>query len=221
MKKTDRFFLLLSCFLITSEVLKQLALTLVLNGGEYDWWYFPFQLCSLPLYLLPIYLCKKSANLRQILLTFFMTYNLLGGIAVFFDTSGMHYPLAILTVHSYLWHILLILLGIYAGILLLHEVRPTWRFFFESTLLYGFFCCIAECLNLVLSPLGELNMFYISPRFRMNQAFFCVITDHFGNLVGIISYIGGTILGAAILFIVWRTLQKCTLPKNISVPPAL
>lgn len=221
MKKADRFFLLLSCFLLTSEILKQLTLTFVLNSGEYDWWYFPFQLCSLPLYLLPIYLCKKSVHLRRVLLAFFMTYNLLGGIAVFFDTSGMHYPLAILTVHSYLWHILLILLGIYAGILLLHEVRPTWRLFFESTLLYGLSCCIAECLNMILSPLGELNMFYISPCFRMNQAFFCKIADHFGNLVGIISYILGTILGAVILFIVWRTLQKYILWKNTSVPPAL
>ena len=36
-----------------SEVWKQLLLTAG-NGGSYLWWYFPFQLCSMPLYLLPL-----------------------------------------------------------------------------------------------------------------------------------------------------------------------
>lgn len=36
-----------------SEVWKQLLLTAG-NGGAYLWWYFPFQLCSMPLYLLPL-----------------------------------------------------------------------------------------------------------------------------------------------------------------------
>lgn len=204
MKRTDKFFLLLEYFLFFSETAKQLILTFALNGGKYNVWYFPFQLCSLPLYLLPVYLCVKSSSTRQVLLTFFMTYNLLGGIAVFFDTSGMHYPLTLLTVHSYLWHILLILLGIYSGYLLLHTARITWTLFLKSTLLYGISCLIAEFLNLVLSPLGIINMFYINPHFHMSQVFFCKITDHFGNIAGIICYILGTILGAAILFTVWR-----------------
>lgn len=36
-----------------SELWKQLLLTWT-NGGAYRWWYFPFQLCSMPLYLLPL-----------------------------------------------------------------------------------------------------------------------------------------------------------------------
>ena len=42
----------------------------------------------------------------------------------FFDTSGMHYPLLILTVHSYLWHILLIVTGILSGIFLVQKSVP-------------------------------------------------------------------------------------------------
>lgn len=207
MKISDKPFLPLGCFFLFSEIIKQLTLTFVLNDGSYNWWYFPFQLCSLPMYLLLIYLRAKSASARQVLLTFFMTYNLLGGIAVFFDTSGMHYPLAILTVHSYLWHILLILLGIYSGYLLLHSTHLSWMLFLKSTLLYGISCLIAEFLNLTISPYGNINMFYINPRFRMEQVFFCKIADHLGNFTGIVSYLLGTILGAMLLFLAWRTLE--------------
>lgn len=44
-----------------------------------------------------------------------MDIGLLSGIGAFLDTSGMHYPLPFLTCHSYLWHILLITIGIICG----------------------------------------------------------------------------------------------------------
>ena len=44
---------ILAVLLPLSEIWKQLLLTAG-NGGSYLWWYFPFQLCSMPLYLLPL-----------------------------------------------------------------------------------------------------------------------------------------------------------------------
>ena len=48
-----RLHLLFACgvFLAFSEVYKQLFLYYIENNQHYDWWYFPFQLCSLPMYL--------------------------------------------------------------------------------------------------------------------------------------------------------------------------
>ena len=37
-----------------SELVKQILL-FINNDCTYDWWYFPFQLCSIPMYLLPLY----------------------------------------------------------------------------------------------------------------------------------------------------------------------
>lgn len=61
-RKTERkFFIRLLFFcgviLAASEIYKQLFLYYVVNQEQYDWWYFPFQLCSLPMYfclLLPL-----------------------------------------------------------------------------------------------------------------------------------------------------------------------
>lgn len=120
----EKVLFFIGIFLLTSEILKQLLLTFVVNNGHYNLWYFPFQLCSLPMYLLVLYPFFHTEPARNTILGFLSTYNLLGGIAVFFDTSGMHYPLLILTVHSYLWHILLIVTGILSGIFLVQKSVP-------------------------------------------------------------------------------------------------
>ena len=47
-------------YFLLSEVLKQFLL--YREYGSYDWWYFPFQLCSMPLYDLPLYLFLRKRN---------------------------------------------------------------------------------------------------------------------------------------------------------------
>ena len=99
-RKTDGFFFTCGLFMLSSEIWKQLTLTFILNDGQYNWWHFPFQLCSIPMYILLIYPWIRRSALKQTLLTFLMCYGLLGGIAVFADTTGLHYPLPALTASS-------------------------------------------------------------------------------------------------------------------------
>lgn len=225
--RIEKILFFIGIFLLTSEILKQLLLTFVVNGGHYNLWYFPFQLCSLPMYLLIIYPFFHTESARNTILGFLSTYNLLGGIAVFFDTSGMHYPLLILTIHSYLWHILLIVTGILSGILLvqksvtvpslsysknmkrqptdasMHHLLPS---FSRITLLYILFALIAEYLNHILDFFGEINLFYINPDYQMTQVFFVKIGELGGNNLAILVYILATIFGAGILYGVWNIL---------------
>lgn len=223
----EKILFAIGIFLLTSEILKQLLLTFVVNAGHYNLWYFPFQLCSLPMYLLVLYPFLHTQSARNTTFGFLATYNLLGGIAVFFDTSGMHYPLLILTVHSYLWHILLIVTGILSGILLvqksatvpslsyskdmkrqltdasMHHLLPS---FSRITLLYILFALIAEYLNHILDSFGEINLFYINPDYQMTQVFFVKIGELCGNNLAILVYILATIFGAGILYGFWNIL---------------
>ena len=225
--RIEKILFFIGIFLLTSEILKQLLLTFVVNVGHYNLWYFPFQLCSLPMYLLVLYPFLHTQSARNTTLGFLATYNLLGGIAVFFDTSGMHYPLLILTVHSYLWHILLIVTGILSGILLvqksatvpslsyskdmkrqltdasMHHLLPS---FSRITLLYILFALIAEYLNHILDSFGEINLFYINPDYQMTQIFFIKIGELCGNNLAILVYILATIFGAGILYGFWNIL---------------
>lgn len=201
-----RPFLYCGIFMLISEIWKQWCLTYILNGGSYNWWYFPFQLCSIPMYICLALPWIPSKQLRSILLAFLMDFGLLGGIFAFFDTAGMHYGYAPLTIHSFGWHILLILLGIYAG---LHPDTDHSRTGYIGSILFYLSCClIATTVNLTFDRFDLINMFYINPHYRMSQKVFCHIALVWGNTAGIYSYILATITGAGILHSMWYKTQS-------------
>ena len=196
--------------MLCTETAKQLVLTFILGGGRYNWWYFPFQLCSIPMYILLSWPWLSSPGIRRTLLGFLMCYSLLGGIAVFADTSGLHYPLAVLTAHSYLWHIALIIIGIFAGTVYhsLFRTEGLLRAFSGGTGLYLSCCLTAEILNLALDRFGTINMFYINPDYQMQQVVFRDISLLIGNLPCIFLYICATVFGALILLLVWKLIFR-------------
>lgn len=193
-KINNRFYLLCGILLLTSELWKQLSLTFLINNGNYIWWYFPFQLCSIPMYVCLSIPFIKNTDLRGSLITFLMDYGLLGGIFAFFDTSGMHYTYFPLTIHSYLWHILLIIIGLHAG--RDHQTRYKQNHFLPATFLYLACCTLATIFNLTFYPYGDINMFYISPHYHMQQKVFCTIAQYCGDPAGCLIYILSTIFGA-------------------------
>lgn len=223
---SDIFFFLCGIIMLSSEIWKQFALTFTLGGGSYNWWYFPFQLCSIPMYILLAYPWLRHKNARLTILAFLMCYCLLGGIAVFADTSGLHYPLPALTIHSYLWHILLIIIGFTAGFTYICTLRSDkektlfsrtlfsafpLRPFLYSTLLYLSCCLIAELLNLSLDKFGTINMFYINPDYRMQQVIFRNLLPFLGNTGVILLYIASTVLGAFLFFLLWKLVWRLSL----------
>lgn len=206
-QKLNHFYLFCGILMSASELWKQWYLTFRQNNGIYQWWHFPFQLCSIAMYILLILPWLKPSRARQALLSFLMNYSLLGGIAVFADTSGLHYKSSILTVHSYLWHILLITIGLTAGFTYIKELRSpalSRQHFRDSTLLYLACCTTAVLLNQLLDSQGSINMFYINPDYKMQQIGFSALVPYTGNISAILLYILSTILGAAILFHIWR-----------------
>ena len=47
----DTILFLCGLFLGLTELYKQGFIYYIENGRTYDWWYFPFQLCSIPMYI--------------------------------------------------------------------------------------------------------------------------------------------------------------------------
>ncbi len=223
---SDIFFFACGIIMACSEIWKQLTLTFVIGGGSYNWWYFPFQLCSIPMYVLLSYPWIRGRNARPAALSFLMCYCLLSGIAVFADTTGLHYPLTVLTLHSYLWHILLIILGIAAGFTYIRTLRSNekkalfsralaaafpLRPFIYSTFLYLACCLTAEFFNLWLDKFGTINMFYINPDYQMQQVIFRDLLPYLGNTGVILLYIASTIFGALIFFLIWKLVYRLIL----------
>lgn len=192
--------------MLLSEIWKQCTLTFVIGRGTYNWWYFPFQLCSVPMYVCLVFPFLSSERIQGILLTFLMDFGLLGGIFAFFDTTGMYYSLPSLTFHSFAWHILLIVLGFRAG--LTGRADYSWKGFAGSAALFLACCLLATGFNLAFHPFGRINMFYISPHYRMGQIVFRDIGGIFGNGAAVISYLLAIPAGAGLLHLAWKWKHK-------------
>ncbi len=199
------------CLMLLSEIWKQYTLTFIIGHGTYNWWYFPFQLCSIPMYVCLVFPFLSSERIQGMLLTFLMDFGLLGGIFTFFDTTGMYYSLPALTFHSFAWHILLIILGFYAG--LTGRADESWKGFAGSSAVFLACCLLATGFNLAFYPFGRINMFYISPHYRMGQIVFRDIGRMFGNGVAVTSYLLAILAGAGLLHLAWKCRhRKAVLP---------
>lgn len=199
---SDRFFRFCGILMLISEIWKQYCLTYIVNNGTYNWWYFPFQLCSIPMYVCLLIPFSASSKIRGVLLAFLMDFGLLGGIFTFFDTTGMHYSYRPLTIHSFAWHILLIIIGVYAG--LCRASDHSLSGFAKCTCLFLVCCLAATLFNLAFHPYGQINMFYISPYHFMGQIVFRDIAGILGNTAGILIYILSIIIGAGLLHLSWK-----------------
>lgn len=200
---------ILGICLAVSELYKQLFLYFI-NNHAYDWWYFPFQLCSIPMYLCLLLPAFQKRG-QCILCTFMYTYNLPGAFLVFLDPSGMMHPFWTLTLHSFLWHLILIFIGTecaFSGM-----VSTCFRDFAGSTGLFLICCAIATSINVLAHPLGNPDMFYISPYFPTTQLIFSDIAARFGIPAGNLCYLAAIIAGAALLFVLHRhiSLHKTTI----------
>ena len=93
MRRQNRIFFIFGIILLLSEIWKQYCLTYIVNPGSYDWWYFPFQLCSIPMYVCLLLPFAVPESIHRAMEAFLMDFGLLGGIFAFFDTCGISFSL--------------------------------------------------------------------------------------------------------------------------------
>lgn len=193
-------------FLTTSEIYKQFFLYYVVNSETYDWWYFPFQLCSLPMYFCLLLPLIRAERLRLILCTFMQDFNLLGGIMALAEPSGLMHPYWFLTIHGLLWHITLIFIGLLIGFH--RQSDRSIKGYFNTLPLFAVCCVIASLINVTAHPLGRADMFYISPYYPSGQVVFHQIALQFGVLAGNVTYLFAICLGGLLCHICFTRLLK-------------
>lgn len=205
--KHDRFIICIGLMLIVLEIWKQLTLWIVEFDGRYNVWYFPFQLCSMPMYIIAMYAFLlsrdsfagfKTEKLRKVLLTFLQDYGFLGGILSLIVHDGLIHPGHILlTAHGFLWHLFLVVLSLYISVKKLSLSGA--KGFLCTVPLFLFFSFIAEMINISLHGYGDCDMFYISPFHLSSQPVFHEIDIMVGRCAGIGIYLTTVIIGALMI----------------------
>lgn len=187
-------------FLILTEVYKQLFYTFYIGGGAYQWWIFPFQLCSVPMYLCVIAPFVRHERIRHGMYSFMTTFNLLGGLMAFIEPSGIVHDYWTLTLHAFLWHMTLIFIGFY--LIASDRGALSFRDYRGGVLTFLALAAIAFCINVAVKfGLGEhINMFFVGPA-NSSLVVFKEIAEAAGWYVSTALYLPAVCLGALLVFL--------------------
>lgn len=162
---TDLTVFSVGLLFLALEVYKQLFATFVVGNGGYDYSIFPFQFCSLPLYICPIVPFFHSRRVKRSFYCFLALFATVGGYIVLgYPRFSPHFTLCI---HTMLWHAIMVVLGVFLlisqriGERLKQDLLPAASIFGGSMVL-------ATVLNVVLQERAiatgsALNLFYLSP----------------------------------------------------------
>ena len=197
-RQTDLLLFLCSLILALTETYKQLFIYYIENNGHYDWWYFQFQLCSIPMYL-GLGIPFVPSKLKNSFYSFIQDFGLLGGIMALAEPSGLMHPYWTMTVHGFLWHFNLIFMGLICAFYNLKTETP--KSYLHTIPLFLFCTAIATAVNVLSHPYGNADMFYISPYYPNGQIVFHQISLVIGTFAGNCLYLASVLLGGFIIHI--------------------
>ena len=187
-------------FMVLGEIWKQYFSYIYVCGRQISLWYFPWQLCSISMYL-GVLLPLIKGRARETCLIFLGTYSLLAALMALAVPADMLRIQILLASHGFLYHGLMILQSI-AAILMMKrhqkdapkQFRDIFRAFTPSLLLFFVAAAIAEMVNIIShialhDPDREPNMFSITPYYESTQPVFHEIALAIGIIPEIILYL--------------------------------
>jgi len=206
-KVTKRLAFFVGIGLLIIEIYKQTLYTL--DGGSYQWYAFPYQFCSVPMYACLINFFIKNQKVNNAIYYFLAMFGFVSGIAVMLYPGDVFVPTLTICIHTMLWHGSLLALGVF-----MMTSRRLGRSFFKEvipgTIVFTCFLAGALLLDIVMyhalfkegaKYAGQtFNMFFISPYFNCTLPILSSIYPKVPYLVFLFCYLLAFTLGVSIVW---------------------
>ena len=199
------------------ETLKQLiwsfnydAVTNIVTR-DYQWYAFPFQLCTMPMFISIICLFLKKGKLRDNLLSFMAYVTLLGSLATALYPESCFVRTLLVDIHTMYLHFGSLVISIY--LLTKKEVDIKFKSLINGYIIFLVFAGIAELMNVVVYHLGILNgetfnMFFISPYFISTLPVYDIVQSNSPFIIYILFYLITIFIGALSVFCIAKIISK-------------
>ena len=164
-RSRDKAMTILGFVFIALEIFKITFRIIVKEGADLT--LISFQICSIPMYLLPFIYFMKEGKLKQAFVGYVSFQSFTSAFFYFVKpAAALNTAYIAITVQSILWHSLMVASGVYAMIAYGLLTKEDFRSFIYSYILWVVTVVIAVILNIVLikaNPGTALNLFYIAP----------------------------------------------------------
>ena len=207
--KTVRLILGLSlAAMVILELFKQLIYSMDVENGivswSYQWYAFPYQFCSTPIYVLPFALLLPEGRGRDACIAFLSSFALFGGLAVMIYPGDVFTTHTVVNIQTMVHHGLQVVLGIYLAVYARRRLGR--RYYLGAVIAFLILVAVALLLNigvhhaLVAAGLSDetFNMFFISPYHSCTLPILSLVQPHLSYPVFLFLYILGFSLIAAL-----------------------
>lgn len=199
------------------EILKQLIWTFNYDPTtniitwDYQWYSFPFQLCTTPIYVSLICLFLKKGKLRDSLFSYLSFTTILGSISTILLPASCFVNDILVNIHTMYLHLGSFIISVY--LLMVGETKLNIKSLKHSIIVFIIFIIIAQILNISIYNSNilldeEFNMFYISPYFISTLPVFNTIQEHVPYIIYLLIYIVSLSIGSSIIYFISLTIKK-------------
>lgn len=178
---------------------------------DYEWYAFPFQLCTTPIFVSLICLFLRDNKVRKSLLSYVSFVTILGSISTIIVPDSCFVPDILVNIHTMWLHCGAFVLSIY--LIISGEVELKKENLVRGLIVFIIFVLIAQILNIVIYNIGILNdetfnMFFISPYFNSTLPVFDMIQKSVPYIIFLLSYIFVLSTGAVIIYYMFVLIKK-------------
>ena len=219
-KTLRRILFIFWIVIVLFEVYKQIVFSMHSDGvtaeWSYQWYIFPFQFCSTPLYLLPILVFVKDCKFRNAVMAYMVTFSLFAGLVVMIYPGDVYTSMIGINIQTMVHHGMQLVVGVFLAAHNRHHLNK--RFFAWAVASFSVLCAVAIGLNTIMNyakPGVGFNMFYISP---FQPCTLPILSDIYAKApypVFLIVYVLGFTLVAALVYTIEKVAAKiCTKIKH-------
>lgn len=214
-KDINRLLRTFAVIMLLFEIYKQLVFSVDGSVWDYQWYIFPFQFCSVPMYLMLIASFLKDGNIRRGILVFLATYNLFAGAAVMLYPSDVFTSTLGISIQTMVHHGLMVVIGI--TLLVNGQIPLVRKEIFKAALVFFILGFSAFLMNIAFHNVdGTFNMFFIGPYYDTHLPVLSTIESTLGYIPFLISYfVGFSLIAYLILLIaIFFKNKKFNIHKN-------
>ncbi|MGD9886345.1 MAG: hypothetical protein AB7T03_00100 [Bacilli bacterium] len=200
-KQDKKLLLFFSVLLLSFEVYKQFVFTIEGNVWDYQWYAFPFQFCSVPMYVAFITVFLKPGKVKNAFYNFLGTFCLFAGLAAMFYPNDVFIPTLGISIQTMVHHGSMVIIGFYC--LISGRTNLHSKSIIGSAIIFTGLFFMALGMNLLFKNIGEtFNMFFISPYFSCHLPVLSQIQSQFGYYAFLVTYLVGFIGIAYVILLV-------------------
>lgn len=200
-----------SLIMIVFEIYKQFAFSFDSTSitWRYQWYIFPFQFCSTPMYVAFIASIIKNKKIENALLCFLATYGLVGGISVMLYPNTVFVSETLINVQTMTHHGLMVIMGSY--VIISKSIDFNVKTIISALKVFSILIFLAVLINIVTYYIGideGLEMFFISPFHTSTLPVFSIIYEKTPYIIFLIFYILIFTIGSSIPLFISKVFKK-------------